>query len=120
MASRPSVVVIGAGFAGLKVVQGLRRAPVDIALVDRHNYHLFQPLLYQVATAALSPGDIAYPIRRIVRSQPNVEVGLAEVQAIDLANSRFTSGNVTLSYDYLVVAVGATHSYFGNEAWSKD
>jgi NADH dehydrogenase len=116
----PMVVVLGAGFAGLKVVQGLRTAPVEIALIDRHNYHLFQPLLYQVATAALSPGDIAYPIRRIFRTQKNVEVALAEVETIDLSKDQFGAGRLRVGFDYLVIAVGATHSYFGHPDWAGD
>lgn len=116
---RPTVVVIGAGFGGLKAVQGLRKAPVDIVLIDRHNYHLFQPLLYQVATAALSPADIAYPIRRIFRNQKNVAVVLGEVEKIDLSNRRFGGERGMFPFDYLVLAVGATHSYFGNPEWAR-
>ena len=116
--ARKRVVVIGAGFAGINLVRKLRRAPVDVVLVDRHNYHLFQPLLYQVATAALSPADIAYPIRRIFRSQANVRVVLGEVDRIDLANQQVCGGDVCVDYDYLAVCVGVTHSYFGkDEAW---
>jgi len=113
----PVVVVIGAGFAGLKVVLGLRKAPVRIILVDKHNYHLFQPLLYQVATAALSPADIAYPIRRIFRKQANVAVAMGDVQVIDLAKKEFGNAETRVPFDYLVVAVGSTHSYFGHEEW---
>ena len=114
----PNVVVIGAGFAGLRVVQGLARVPVNVALIDRHNYHLFQPLLYQVATAALSPADIAFPIRRIFRSQMNAECVLGDVTTIDLARKCLTINNAQeIDFDYLVVATGATHSYFGKEDW---
>ena len=114
----PNVVVIGAGFAGLRVVQGLARVPVNVVLIDRHNYHLFQPLLYQVATAALSPADIAFPIRRIFRSQKNVSCVLADVTQIELSRKCLTIDNSQeIDFDYLVVATGATHSYFGKEDW---
>ncbi len=116
---RPVVVVVGAGFGGIKVVKGLRKADVEIFLVDRRNYHVFQPLLYQVATAALSPADIAYPIRSVFRHQRNVSVVLAEVDAADLANNRIGTARAMITYDYLVVAVGATHSYFGKPEWAK-
>lgn len=116
---RPTVIVIGAGFAGIKVVRGLRKAPVDIVLIDRRNYHVFQPLLYQVATAVLSPADIAYPIRSIFRKQRNVAVVLAEVERVDLANKKIGTAHTMVSFDYLVVAVGATHSYFGKPEWAK-
>ncbi len=116
--TRPNVVIIGAGFAGLRVVQGLAGVPVNIAIIDRHNYHLFQPLLYQVATAALSPADIAFPIRRIFRSQKNVECVLGDVTHIDLARQCLTiDSSQEIDFDYLVVAAGATHSYFGKEEW---
>jgi NADH:ubiquinone reductase (H+-translocating) len=115
---RKRLIVIGAGFAGINLVKQLRKAPVEVILVDRHNYHLFQPLLYQVATAALSPADIAYPIRRIFRNQANVRVVLGEVDRIDLANRQACGGDVCVEYDYLAVCVGATHSYFGkDDAW---
>lgn len=116
--TRPNVVIIGAGFAGLRVVQGLANVPVNIAIIDRHNYHLFQPLLYQVATAALSPADIAFPIRRIFRSQKNVECVLGDVTQIDLTRQCLTiDSSQEIDFDYLVVAAGATHSYFGKEEW---
>ena len=116
--SRPNVVVIGAGFAGLRVVQGLADLPVNVAIIDRHNYHLFQPLLYQVATAALSPADIAFPIRRIFRSQKNVECVLGDVTQIDLTRQCLTIDSAQeIDFDYLIVATGATHSYFGKEDW---
>jgi NADH:ubiquinone reductase (H+-translocating) len=117
---RPNVVIVGAGFAGLRVAQGLSRAPVNVAIVDRNNYHLFQPLLYQVATAALSPADIAFPIRRIFRSQHNVDCVLGDVTSIDLARNCITIDNAQeIDFDYLVVAAGATHSYFGKLDWAK-
>ena len=116
--SSPNVVVIGAGFAGLRVVQGLAHVPVNVVLLDRHNYHLFQPLLYQVATAALSPADIAFPIRRIFRSQKNVSCVLGNVTQIELSRKCLTIDNSQeIDFDYLVIATGATHSYFGKEDW---
>ena len=115
---QPNVVVIGAGFAGLRVAQGLARVPVNVVLIDQHNYHLFQPLLYQVATAALSPADIAFPIRRIFRAQKNVECVLGHISRIDLDRTCVTIDNTQeIDFDYLVVATGATHSYFGKEDW---
>lgn len=115
--AEPHVVVVGGGFAGLEATRRLRKAPVRITLVDRHNYHLFQPLLYQVATAALSPADIAYPIRSVFRSQANVSVRLAEVTAVDLEHRTVATTTGSLEYDYLVLAAGATHSYFGHDDW---
>ena len=118
MSEYPNVVVIGAGFAGIQVAKGLCRAKADVILIDRNNHHVFQPLLYQVATAGLSPADIAYPIRRIFRAQKNVAVGMGEVRRIDLAARRvYFDGEEGVSYDYLVVAAGATHSYFGKDEW---
>ena len=115
---RKRLIIVGAGFAGINLAKQLRRAPVDILIGDRHNYHLFQPLLYQVATAALSPADIAYPVRRIFRSQKNVRVVLGEVDRFDLAKRQVCGGDVCVDFDYLAVCVGATHSYFGkDEAW---
>ncbi len=115
---RPNVVVIGAGFAGLRVVQGLAKSPVNVVLIDRHNYHLFQPLLYQVATAALSPADIAFPIRRIFRNQKNVSCVLGNVTQIELSRKCLTIDNCQeIDFDYLIVATGAMHSYFGKDDW---
>src|SRR3954463_14793682 len=116
---RKRLIIIGAGFAGINLAKRLRGAPLDIILIDRHNYHLFQPLLYQVATAALSPADIAYPIRRVFRTQRNVRVALGEVEHIDLAKSEISGDDAAVNYDYLVVAVGSTHSYFGHPEWAK-
>jgi NADH dehydrogenase len=113
------LIVIGAGFAGINLVKRLRRVPIDIILVDKHNYHCFQPLLYQVATAALSPADIATPIRRIFRRQQNVNVVLGEVDRIDLEKQEVGGGEVHVHFDYLALAVGATHSYFGHEKWQE-
>ena len=115
--ARKRIIVIGAGFAGMNLVKRLRGLPLDIILIDKHNYHCFQPLLYQVATAALSPADIAHPIRRIFRKQSNVRVVLGEVQSIDLAGKHITGGEASVHYDYLCIACGVTHSYFGNERW---
>jgi NADH:ubiquinone reductase (H+-translocating) len=116
----PHVVILGGGFAGLYAGRRLKRAPVRVTLVDRRNHHLFQPMLYQVATAALNPSDIAAPIRSVLRRQSNTEVVLAEVNTIDTANRRvhFTDGT-GVSYDYLLVATGARHSYFGHEEWES-
>jgi len=113
------VVIIGAGFAGLNAAKRLRSAPVRITVLDRRNHHLFQPLLYQVAAAALNPSDIAMPIRHILRRQKNTEVLLGEVTAVDPAGKRVHLDGGSVSYDYLIIATGATHSYFGNEQWSR-
>jgi NADH dehydrogenase len=114
------VVILGGGFGGLYCTRALAHAPVRITLVDRRNHHLFQPLLYQVATAALNPADIAQPIRAIVRKQSNCEVLLAECTAIDAAQKRvILDEGDALPYDYLVVATGATHSYFGHDDWQS-
>jgi len=117
---RKRLIIIGAGFAGINLAKKLRHAPIDIVLVDRHNYHLFQPLLYQVATAALSPADIAYPIRRIFRKQRNIEVVLGMVERIDLEHHQVCGGDVCVDFDYLAVCVGATHSYFGKDNLWRD
>ena len=114
----PQVVILGGGFGGLYAAKALRRAPVRVTVVDRRNHHLFQPLLYQVATAGLNPADIAAPIRSILRSQDNTAVILAEAVSIDTADHRVTLADGDLAYDYLVIATGATHSYFGNDAWA--
>lgn len=117
-ARRPRIVVVGAGFGGLKVVRKLSRQNVDITLVDRRNYHLFQPLLYQVATAALSPADVAWPIRSIFRNRDNVSVVLGTVIGIDKAGREVITEEQRIPYDYLVVATGAVHSYFGRDDWA--
>jgi NADH dehydrogenase len=116
---RPHVVIIGGGFGGLETARRLAKAPVQVTLLDRRNHHLFQPLLYQVATAALNPSDIAYPIRAAVVKQTNVRVLLAEALAISPSERTVTLDGGVLHYDYLVVATGATHSYFGNDQWAK-
>jgi len=116
----PHIVIIGGGFAGLYTARGLKHAPADVTVVDRHNYHLFQPLLYQVATAGLNPSDIAAPIRSILRRQRNVNVVLGEATSIDVAQKRVAlDDGSTLTYDFLVVATGATHSYFGHPQWEQ-
>ncbi|HTT70367.1 MAG TPA: FAD-dependent oxidoreductase, partial [Anaeromyxobacteraceae bacterium] len=120
MAEPKRVVVVGAGFGGLRCARDLARAPVRVTLVDRQNHHLFQPLLYQVATAGLSPGDIAYPVRSFIREQRNLDVVLAEVSAFDLAGRRvLLSDGRALRYDQLLVATGAGHSYFGRPDWAR-
>jgi NADH:ubiquinone reductase (H+-translocating) len=113
----PRVVIVGGGFGGLYAARALRRAPVQVTLVDRRNHHVFQPLLYQVAMAALSPGDIASPIRWILRRQRNVEVLLAEASGFDLPANRLILKDGAIEYDYLIVATGATHAYFGHDEW---
>jgi NADH dehydrogenase len=116
---RPRVVIVGGGFAGIHTAKGLAHLPVDVTVLDRRNHHLFQPLLYQVALAVLSPADIAQPIRTILRRQPNTEVLMDEVVEIDMGGRRvvLASGS-QIGYDYLVLATGATHSYFGNPEWA--
>ena len=117
--SRLRVVIVGGGFAGIHAARGLRRLPVDVTLVDRRNHHTFQPLLYQVALAVLSPADIAQPIRTILRSQQNAEVLMDEVIGIDPDARQITlSSGAQLRYEYLVLATGATHSYFGRDDWA--
>jgi NADH:ubiquinone reductase (H+-translocating) len=115
----PRVVIIGAGFGGMACARALRHTPVQVTLIDRHNYHLFQPLLYQVATAALSPGDIAVPIRSMLRDQFNAQVLLGTVTDIDTPRRQVSIGDLQILYDYLVLATGATHSYFGKDAWAQ-
>ena len=118
--SLPHVLVIGAGFGGIELCKRLRNAPVRISLVDRRNHHLFQPLLYQVASAALSPADIAHPIRTIFRAQANLKVYLAEASSVNLAQRCVYFADGKASYDFLVLAAGATHSYFGNDNWNEE
>ena len=114
----PRIVIVGAGFGGIACARALRHAPASITLIDQQNYHLFQPLLYQVATAALSPADIAIPIRAIFRDQFNVKVMLAAVTGVDTDRREVLADGLNLPYDYLVIATGATHSYFGKDAWA--
>jgi len=113
------VVIIGGGFGGLTAAKALRNAPVRVTVIDRHNHHLFQPLLYQVATATLSPGDIASPIRWILRHARNARVLLGDVRAIDLPSRRVTlEDGSAIEYDYLIVATGTSHTYFGHDEWA--
>lgn len=112
------VVIVGGGFGGLAAARALRRAPVDVTLVDRRNHHLFQPLLYQVATAGLSPADIAYPIRSVLRRQANASVLLAEAVDVDVARRELVLKDGRLAYDYLILATGARHAYFGHDDWA--
>jgi NADH:ubiquinone reductase (H+-translocating) len=125
--TRHRIVVVGGGFGGLQAVRALRGAPVDITLVDRRNFHLFQPLLYQVATGALSPGEIASPLRAMFKRQRNVRVVMGEVAGFDLERRHVLlgrtangEGRAPLAYDTLVVAAGATHAYFGHDEWRHD
>jgi NADH:ubiquinone reductase (H+-translocating) len=116
---KPRVVIVGAGFGGLYCARALGKAPVDITVIDRRNFHLFQPLLYQVATAALSPAEIASPIRTVLRRQRNAEVWLGEVVAVDVDGRRvLLADGAAVGYDYLVLATGATHAYFGRDDWA--
>jgi len=115
----PNIVIVGAGFAGIRVAKGLSDSAVKITVIDRSNHHLFQPLLYQVATATLSPAAIASPIRSMLKNQANAEVILAEVTGIDRAKKLVHAGDRYFPYDYLILATGARHSYFGHEEWEK-
>jgi NADH dehydrogenase len=117
--SAPRVVILGGGFGGLYAARHLRKAPVEVTLIDRRNHHVFQPLLYQVATAALNPSDIAYPIRAVVARQSNTSVMLAEATEIDMVGKRVILADGAVEYDYLVIATGATHSYFGHDEWER-
>src|SRR3954451_25270430 len=113
----PRVVIVGAGFGGLKAARALAKAPVRITVIDRRDYHTFQPLLYQVATAGLSPGEIAAPIRSILRSHKNIEGLIAEVTGFDLERRLVQTPEGDIAYDYMIVAAGAAHSYFGHDEW---
>ena len=114
-----NVIIIGGGFGGITAALNLKNAGLKITLVDRTNYHLFQPLLYQVATAALSPGDIAVPIRGVLRGKNNIEVLMSEVISIDKESKIVRLKDRSLNYDYLILAPGSSHSYFGNKEWEK-
>ncbi len=114
----PHVVIIGGGFGGLYCAKALKNAPVRVTLIDRRNFHLFQPLLYQVATASLSPSDIAHPIRAVLRKHSNTEVWMAEVTDIDVEGKRVILEDAEVPYDYLILASGATHAYFGHDEWA--
>lgn len=113
----PRIVVIGAGFGGLEATRSLAKLPVQVTVIDRRNHHTFQPLLYQVATAGISPGEIAAPIRWILRGRNNVEVLMDEVVGFDLDRRVVKLPDLDIPYDYLLVAAGAQHSYFGHEDW---
>ena len=117
---KPAVVIVGGGFAGIEAVKALANAPVSIVLVDKNNYHLFQPLLYQVATAGLGPEDISYPLRAILQRQNNTLFHMAEVLDIDFANKTVQTENATISYDYLLIAAGAVTNFFGNKNVEKN
>jgi NADH:ubiquinone reductase (H+-translocating) len=117
--ARKQVVIVGAGFGGLEATKALAKAAVEVTLVDAQNHHCFQPLLYQVATAALSPADVAWPIRGILRARQNVRVIMARVTAVDVAARRVHTNEIDLLYDYLVLATGATDSYFGHDEWAQ-
>ncbi len=117
MTQHPHIVIVGAGFGGLRAARALKHADVRITVIDRRNYHLFQPLLYEVATAGLSPNDIAYPIRAVLRRQKNSRVFLAEVVAIDTKRRKVVLQDGEVEYDYLILATGACHSYFGHPEW---
>ena len=118
-AHRPRIVIVGAGFGGLSAAIALANSDFAVTLVDRHNYHLFQPLLYQVATAALSPADIASPIREIMRQHTNVSVILANVSGIDLDRREVIAEDHRIGFDTLVIATGAQHAYFGHDEWAS-
>lgn len=119
MVTVPHVIIVGAGFAGLHAARGLRNAPVKVTVIDRTNHHLFQPLLYQVASASLSPADISAPIRGVLGNQPNTEVILAEVTGVDVQEQRVLMHDLSVPYDYLVLATGVQHNYFGHDEWKQ-
>src|SRR5260221_4486329 len=114
---KPRIVIIGAGFGGLQAARVLAKLPVRIRVIDRQNHHTFQPLLYQVATAGISPAEIAAPVRWILRGRENVEVLMGEVVDFDLQQRRVKLSDLEISYDYLIVATGARHAYFGHDEW---
>jgi len=118
-AEKPRVVIVGSGFGGLEAAKKLACKDVQVTVIDRTNYHLFQPLLYQVATAALSPADIAAPVRAVLSRCKNVEVILAEVESVDVDAKKMKTGDLEIDYDYLILATGARHSYFGHNEWEK-
>jgi NADH dehydrogenase len=117
--NKPHVIIVGAGFGGLEAAKKLECEKVRVTVIDRTNYHLFQPLLYQVATAALSPADIAAPVRAVLSRCPNIEVVLAEVQSVDVAARKVKTGDREFGYDYLILATGSRHSYFGHDEWER-
>ena len=115
--ANPRIVIVGAGFAGLEAARTLADTAAEVTVIDRHNHHCFQPLLYQVATASLSPADIAWPIRAILRGQENVSVLMAEALGVDRSRRLLLTDSGEIPFDYLVVATGVTHSYFGHADW---
>jgi len=115
---KPHVVIIGAGFGGITAARAFKDASVNVTVIDRNNHHLFQPLLYQVATAVLSPADISAPIRHVLRKQKNTVIVLAEVTGIDTEQQWVVTAERVIPYDYLIVATGASHSYFGHDEWA--
>src|SRR5207248_348835 len=119
LTEKPQVAIVGAGFGGLEAAKKLACEDVRVTVIERTNYHLFQPLLYQVATAALSPADIAAPVRSVLSRCRNVEVILAEVQSVDVAARKVKTTDMAIDYDYLILATGARHSYFGHDDWEK-
>src|SRR5436309_99479 len=119
MDAKQRVVIVGGGFGGLYAAKALGQAAVEVTLIDRRNFHLFQPLLYQVATGGLSPANIASPLRAILKSQRNARVLLAEVTHIDVARREVVLREETIPYDVLIVATGATHHYFGHPEWER-
>ena len=119
MGMQPRVVIVGAGFGGLQAAKALAEAPVHVTVIDRDNFHLFQPMLYQVATAGLAPDDISSPIRDILKHQANTDVLMAEVTGIDIEQQRVLMGNEAVPFDYLIVATGATNNYFGHDKWRQ-
>src|SRR5215212_4353039 len=118
-APKHRVVIVGGGFGGLLAAKGLNKQPVDVTMIDRRNFHLFQPLLYQVATGGLSPANIASPLRTILERQKNCEVLLGDVNGFDVANRRLSFSGVQLPYDTLIVAAGARDNYFGHPEWEE-
>src|SRR4030095_7448825 len=116
---KPQVVIVGAGFGGLEAAKKLARQDVRVTVIDRTNYHLFQPLLYQVATAALSPADIAAPVRAVLSKYKNAKVILAEVESVDVDAKKIRTTDSEIGYDFLILATGARHSYFGHDEWAK-
>src|SRR3979409_999281 len=117
--ARPHVVIVGAGFGGLEAAKKLGKEAVHVTVIDRTNHHLFQPLLYEVATAALSPADIAAPIRGILNGVSNQEVILAEVKSVNVVAKTVDIGDREIAYDYLILATGSRHSYFGHDEWER-
>ena len=120
MNKRAKVIIIGGGFGGLSAAQALKSAPVDVTLIDRRNYHLFQPLLYQVATGSLSPGEIAAPLRGVLSRQKNTQVLMGEVEDIDPVSKRVVlADGASFEYDFLIVATGSQSSYYGHDGWRQ-